>query len=88
MNIREIYKSIIPYIKAYLPKSSISGSYDDLTDHPDLRHVGIKTYIEIQEQITIPEHHDYNTYTLDVDGIVNLEGQINLFLSEFDGGGA
>ena len=51
-------------------------------------HKGIKTLIDSNQEITIPEHHDYNTYTLDVDGIVNLEGQINLFLSEFDGGGA
>lgn len=38
---------------------------------------GVKTLIEEDDTLTIPANHDYNTYALDVDGIVNCDGQIN-----------
>ncbi len=39
---------------------------------------GIKTLIELTDILEIPENHDYNTFKLTVDGIVNCDGQINM----------
>ncbi len=39
---------------------------------------GVKTLIEDDDILEIPDNHDYNTLTLTVDGIVNCDGQINM----------
>jgi len=39
---------------------------------------GIKTLIQEDEVLEIPENYDYNTYALDVSGIINCAGQINI----------
>lgn len=39
---------------------------------------GVKRLIEYDDILEIPEHHDYNTFDLTVDGIINCDGQINL----------
>ena len=38
---------------------------------------GIKNKIETDEILTIPENYEYNIFKLDVDGIVNNNGEIN-----------
>jgi len=38
---------------------------------------GVKTYIQTNELLDIPEHHDYNTFSLKIDGDIKLGGQIN-----------
>ncbi len=38
---------------------------------------GPKTLIELNDILEIPINHDYNTFALDVDGVVNCDGQIN-----------
>ena len=38
---------------------------------------GTKNYIATTEIITIPQYYEYNTFILDVDGIVNNNGTIN-----------
>jgi len=38
---------------------------------------GVKTWIEPEDVLVIPANYDYNTYTLDVDGVINIDGQIN-----------
>lgn len=37
-----------------------------------------KTLIESDDLLYIPENHDYNTFTLNVEGEINNEGQINI----------
>lgn len=39
---------------------------------------GTKRLIELNELLTIPVNYDYNTYTFEVDGIINCDGQINV----------
>ena len=39
---------------------------------------GVKTLIEETDVLEIPENYDYNTFTLNVEGTVNCEGQINI----------
>ena len=39
---------------------------------------GVKTLIENGDILTIPENFDYNTYSLNVSGVVNNSGQINI----------
>lgn len=39
---------------------------------------GIKTLIENDDSLHIPENYDYNTYKLNVQGVVNVEGTINI----------
>ena len=38
----------------------------------------IKRYIEPTDTLNIPTYYDYNTYTLDVIGVINNYGQINI----------
>lgn len=38
---------------------------------------GTKNYIASNEVLTIPQYYEYNTYILDIDGIVNNNGTIN-----------
>lgn len=39
---------------------------------------GIKTLIKESEILDIPENYDYNTYKLNVEGVINVDGQINI----------
>lgn len=39
---------------------------------------GVKTLIEINDILDIPENWDYNTFTLNVEGIINCTGKINM----------
>lgn len=39
---------------------------------------GVKSLIETNDVLEIPENYDYNTFKLDVEGIINCEGQINI----------
>lgn len=39
---------------------------------------GIKTLIESSDILTIPENFDYNSYRLNISGVVNNTGQINI----------
>lgn len=39
---------------------------------------GVKTLIESVDVLNIPENYDYNIFVLNVEGIINCEGQINL----------
>lgn len=39
---------------------------------------GVKSLIEAAETLTIPENYDYNIHTLNVQGAVDNQGQINL----------
>lgn len=39
---------------------------------------GVKTLIETNDILDIPENWDYNTFFLDIDGLIEVEGQINI----------
>lgn len=39
---------------------------------------GVKTLIEENDTLDIPENWDYNTFKLDIDGVINCSGQINI----------
>jgi len=39
---------------------------------------GVKRIIETTELLNIPLYYDYNTFTLEVNGIINCDGQINV----------
>lgn len=39
---------------------------------------GPKILIEENDILEIPENYDYNTFTLNVEGIINCDGQINM----------
>lgn len=39
---------------------------------------GVKTLIEDNDILEIPDYHDYNTFDLTVDGVINCDGQINM----------
>lgn len=39
---------------------------------------GIKRFIENQDVLNIPEYYDYNTYTITVEGQINVNGSINI----------
>lgn len=39
---------------------------------------GVKTLVNTSETLTIPQDYDYNTYTLLVNGTVDVFGQINI----------
>lgn len=38
---------------------------------------GVKRLIQTNETLRIPDHYDYNTYKLTVDGHIILDGKIN-----------
>jgi len=38
---------------------------------------GVKSLIEEEDILDIPEYYEYNIYDLDVDGIINCDGVIN-----------
>ena len=39
---------------------------------------GVKNYIEINDILNIPEYYEYNVNKLNIDGTINLDGEINL----------
>jgi len=39
---------------------------------------GTKNKIEANETLTIPEHYEYNSFILDIEGIVDCTGSINI----------
>jgi len=39
---------------------------------------GVKSLIELNDTLEIPENWNYNTFSLDVDGVINMDGQINM----------
>jgi hypothetical protein len=39
---------------------------------------GVKTLIEGVDSLLIPDNYDYNTFRLDVEGLVQCNGQINI----------
>lgn len=39
---------------------------------------GVKTLIEVNDVLDIPENYDYNTFSLGVEGVINCSGQINI----------
>lgn len=39
---------------------------------------GVKNYIETNDTLNIPEYYEYNLNKLNIDGTINLDGEINL----------
>ena len=39
---------------------------------------GVKNYIEVNDILNIPEYYEYNVNKLNIDGTINLDGEINL----------
>ncbi|MBK8807759.1 MAG: hypothetical protein IPO21_14390 [Bacteroidales bacterium] len=39
---------------------------------------GVKTFIEQNDTLLIPDNYDYNTFRLDIEGTINCFGQINI----------
>ena len=39
---------------------------------------GVKNYIEQNDKLIIPEYYEYNIFRLNVDGVIDLDGEINI----------